>query len=716
MAKGKKSPKSIFRLIIYHPAALILFTGFFSFTVSFFSTDICLPWGCLPVMAAAHAPDDYIFFPTAEEIETAFCLYADLEESSLQEGGTENGISEEGGTENGISEEGGTEDGFPQEGGTKDGIPEEGSTEDGILEEGGTEDGISEEGNPGENTPEDYDTGDDGQDEEGRADTWPEDGLAALLPVPEGDLDCLMIICDGPGQFGASLPTDQSSYESYVVSCMEWGFDQEAVSKTSSEENGLSSAFQAFNEDGYKIELRFYPWLENCFLEISVKPPMPLGTLKWWDYALGLLLPRPETTVGVVRGSPEVFLDSYLGEMPLASYHEYIEACKTAGFNQNAVETEREYFATDEDGIEFSASYYGNNIMWLRLFDPEQKWRSKGLGEAAAGGGEGGTDTIGGGEDGADSIGGGEDGDDSIGNGENSGDSTGGEENGDSTGIGENLGISTGGEENGGDTAGNGEDGGISTDGEKNGGDFIGGEENGADSPGDGEGNTGLFEDGEGDASWPEVIPVSCDEPDKDITPLTAEPADSHTSVTTAAESGTMASPAEDTPTAAALTPLFEDALAEDSPAAASPSSLFEDALAEGFPAAASHASLFEDALAEDSPVAASRASLFEDALAEDFPEEDAAAVQTDESSVLMSATGTPTEESNPNQGNLIMQITNGLPAAQESSPSAATPPMQFRNLPGQKTRTASAVAGLLAVCAILSGAIIKRRAFIHSL
>ena len=191
-----------------------------------------------------------------------------------------------------------------------------------------------------------------------------------------------------------TVKATEEDYETYILSCKEYGFTFEEETHSSREGDFYSAGFSAFDIDGYKITVDYYSFNdpEDDFpshLSIRIKAPVQLGTLNWPDHALGLLIPQPPTSVGGAGGDPEIFLRASLGQMSLETWREYVEACREAGFDQNISETEREYTATDEDGIRLTISYSGGNMVDLILFDPEQKWRSRGLGDSPAGGGEG---------------------------------------------------------------------------------------------------------------------------------------------------------------------------------------------------------------------------------------------------------------------------------------------------------------------------------------
>ena len=284
-----------------------------------------------------------------------------------------------------VKEDMNIEDGTPGEDLSPEGCTPGEIPDSGVFDENGTD-----ETDPSDEYKEEY--------EENPGDewptTWPEDGITARIPRPDFDMDSLEVNICMENDFMGTVKATEEDYETYILSCKEYGFTFEEETHSSREGDFYSAGFSAFDIDGYKITVDYYSFNdpEDDFpshLSIRIKAPVQLGTLNWPDHALGLLIPQPPTSVGGAGGDPEIFLRASLGQMSLETWREYVEACREAGFDQNISETEREYTATDEDGIRLTISYSGGNMVDLILFDPEQKWRSRGLGDSPAGGGEG---------------------------------------------------------------------------------------------------------------------------------------------------------------------------------------------------------------------------------------------------------------------------------------------------------------------------------------
>ena len=206
--------------------------------------------------------------------------------------------------------------------------------------------------------------------------TWPESGIVTRIPVPDYIFEDLWINDEMPDQFFANATVPISFFEHYLNICKGMGYAYDVTESSSSIEDYISYRFQAYDSEGYCLGLDYTGSSDmgTGTMDFFVRAPRTLGTLVWPDQGPGLLLPLPPTTVGSVGGMPQMFLIMYLGNMPIDLYHSYIEECKAAGFNLNSSQTDTTYSAVDQDGIQFSASYDGGGIVFLKILDPEQKW------------------------------------------------------------------------------------------------------------------------------------------------------------------------------------------------------------------------------------------------------------------------------------------------------------------------------------------------------
>jgi len=136
-----------------------------------------------------------------------------------------------------------------------------------------------------------------------------------------------------------------------------------------------SYSYDAYNSDGYSLGLSHIG--DN--LTITVKAPMKLGTISWPVGTAGYLLPEPSSTTGKFNYEHDTNFSVYVGDTTREEYEEYVTDCSYYGFDVDYDKGENYYRAYNEDGYYLSLSYEGNNIMLIRIDEPQ-----KGA-EAAAG-------------------------------------------------------------------------------------------------------------------------------------------------------------------------------------------------------------------------------------------------------------------------------------------------------------------------------------------
>lgn len=150
-------------------------------------------------------------------------------------------------------------------------------------------------------------------------------------------------------------------FNDYVEACKEKGFTVEA------EYN--SHSYDAFNADGYELNLDYY----SDKLEINLEAPMELGVITWPTSTAGSLLPTPKSTIGRFSYEYSDNFFVYIGNTSKADYAEYVNACSEKGFNIDYNKGENHFYADDIDGWSVSVRYEGNNIMSIKIDAPDDE-------------------------------------------------------------------------------------------------------------------------------------------------------------------------------------------------------------------------------------------------------------------------------------------------------------------------------------------------------
>lgn len=176
------------------------------------------------------------------------------------------------------------------------------------------------------------------------------------FPSKQGD-----ILVNSDEELWASLDriTDEQ-YNKYLNQCMEQGFTVDTKKS--------SYSYDAFNSDGYSLNLSHI----GDSLTITVKAPMKFGTISWPTGTAGYLLPEPSSTIGKFSYEHDTNFCVYVGDTGKEEYDEYVTDCSDYGFDIDYDKGENYYRAYNEDGYYLSLSYEGNNVMMVRIDEPNK--------------------------------------------------------------------------------------------------------------------------------------------------------------------------------------------------------------------------------------------------------------------------------------------------------------------------------------------------------
>ena len=151
-------------------------------------------------------------------------------------------------------------------------------------------------------------------------------------------------------------------YTDYVEACKEKGFTVDAESN--------SSSYNAYNADGYKLELSHYG--SDADMSIQLEKPMEMTTIKWPSSTAGKMLPTPKSTTGKFNYEYDDNFFVYVGNTSRADYTEYVNACSEKGFNVDYSKGDDYYYADNSEGWHIDLRYVGNNIMSIDIDAPSE--------------------------------------------------------------------------------------------------------------------------------------------------------------------------------------------------------------------------------------------------------------------------------------------------------------------------------------------------------
>lgn len=182
--------------------------------------------------------------------------------------------------------------------------------------------------------------------------TWPSTGLATMLPDPptsKGEVSA-----DSDTQFSAHIDKcSQEQYKAYVESCKEKGFTVDA--------EGDTSAFSAYNNDGYELRLSYFSSKEE--ISVNLSAPVEMGVLSWPTSGAGSYAPKPVSTKGKVSSDSSTFFSVVVGDTDSTAYGEYVDSCIAAGFNVDYHKGETSFYADNSNGVHISVSSEGFSTM-----------------------------------------------------------------------------------------------------------------------------------------------------------------------------------------------------------------------------------------------------------------------------------------------------------------------------------------------------------------
>lgn len=166
---------------------------------------------------------------------------------------------------------------------------------------------------------------------------------------------------------------DDNQYKDYITACKDRGFTVE--------EESDSYKFEAFNADGYKLELTHFSGDDS--LGVILKAPMEMDEIIFPIGQAGNAVPKPKSTVGKIDYERDDRFSLYLGNTPKADYNEYVTACIDKGFTVGYRKDDKFYYAYNADGWYVSLEYVGFNVMSIDVRPPEEPDGSKQLSDTS---------------------------------------------------------------------------------------------------------------------------------------------------------------------------------------------------------------------------------------------------------------------------------------------------------------------------------------------
>lgn len=198
---------------------------------------------------------------------------------------------------------------------------------------------------------------------------WPKTGIATNIPDPKAKYG--NIIINDEDSFSASIERySQSDYEQYLEDCKDMGYTINSDVSTKS--------YEAYNDTGYKLSLSFY----SDSMRIDLEAPMEMDEFSWPASDIGKLLPVPKSNIGKIEREADDGFVIYVGNTSPEDFKEYIKKVSKAGFTVDYQKGDTYYRADNEAGYHVDVQYEGNDIMCIRIDEPDEELEHQNENEA----------------------------------------------------------------------------------------------------------------------------------------------------------------------------------------------------------------------------------------------------------------------------------------------------------------------------------------------
>ena len=100
---------------------------------------------------------------------------------------------------------------------------------------------------------------------------------------------------------------------------------------------------------------------------------MEFSEIQWPKTDIAKLIPVPKSTIGNIKWSESYGFVIYVAETPIEDYAAYVSECEKRGFTLKSRKGEDFFFGHNSDGYHVHITYEGNDVMFVRIDDPEDE-------------------------------------------------------------------------------------------------------------------------------------------------------------------------------------------------------------------------------------------------------------------------------------------------------------------------------------------------------
>lgn len=155
---------------------------------------------------------------------------------------------------------------------------------------------------------------------------------------------------------------DVSEYKDYEKRVRDLGYTIEGETNY--------HGYEAFNKDGYKIDIYYYESSEKLLLTLDA--PIKLNEIEWPTVGLITTLPTIKSNLGSISADTPTSFRAYVGNMSLESFEKFANECRTKGYDVDYRKYDKSFSAQNKDRYSLRVEYEGNNIMGIYLYVPSK--------------------------------------------------------------------------------------------------------------------------------------------------------------------------------------------------------------------------------------------------------------------------------------------------------------------------------------------------------
>ncbi len=189
---------------------------------------------------------------------------------------------------------------------------------------------------------------------------WPNNNLPAMLPKPQSNYG--EIRKDAEDEFDIRIgKVKDADFNAYVEECIGKGFTLKALR--------TDSSYDAFDESGDELRINYFSSMKE--MDISIAAHKEFYEIIWSGRGVSALLPEPVSKSGTIHYEKEDSFRITVAETSISEFNKYVNACIEAGFTEDMLKVEKNFYAQNMDGVKVEIKYNVNETMDISVYIPQ---------------------------------------------------------------------------------------------------------------------------------------------------------------------------------------------------------------------------------------------------------------------------------------------------------------------------------------------------------